>query len=115
MCGVLGGRSRLLLVWLPHSLKLHAHTNLLMHTGTCEPTRTRTLNALLKAHPLPRRSYVKSVDSFFLWQNIGGALLTLAPTVTYTLKARARGCCTALLCGVVLCCGGGWGVGLCER
>lgn len=33
--------------------------------------------------------YVKGTDGFFWWQNIGGALLTLAPALTYSLKAEA--------------------------
>jgi len=33
--------------------------------------------------------YVKGTDTFFWWQNIGGAFLTLAPALTYSLKAEA--------------------------
>lgn len=33
--------------------------------------------------------YVKGTDAFFWWQNIGGAFLTLAPALTYSLKSEA--------------------------
>jgi hypothetical protein len=33
--------------------------------------------------------YVKAIDSFFWWQNIGGALMTIAPALTYSLKKEA--------------------------
>lgn len=33
--------------------------------------------------------YVKDRASLFLWQNIGGGLLTIAPAVTYSLKKKA--------------------------
>lgn len=33
--------------------------------------------------------YVKGVESFFLWQNIGVGLMTIAPAVTYSLKKEA--------------------------
>jgi hypothetical protein len=33
--------------------------------------------------------YVKATDAFFWWQNIGGALMTIAPALTYSLKAEA--------------------------
>ncbi|KAL4445732.1 hypothetical protein ABPG77_008931 [Micractinium sp. CCAP 211/92] len=35
--------------------------------------------------------FVKGVDSFFLWQTIGGGLMTVAPAVTYSLKKLADG------------------------
>lgn len=33
--------------------------------------------------------YVKDAPSLFFWQNIGIALMTMAPTLTYTLKKEA--------------------------
>lgn len=36
-------------------------------------------------------SFVKGVDVFFLWQAIGGGLMTVAPALTYSLKARQGG------------------------
>jgi len=33
--------------------------------------------------------YVKDAPSFFIWQNIGLALMTIAPAITYTLKREA--------------------------
>ncbi|KAL4425888.1 hypothetical protein ABPG75_009904 [Micractinium tetrahymenae] len=35
--------------------------------------------------------FVKGVDSYFLWQAIGGGLMTVAPAVTYSLKKLADG------------------------
>jgi hypothetical protein len=28
------------------------------------------------------------MESLFLWQNVGGGLMTVAPAITYSLKAR---------------------------
>lgn len=33
--------------------------------------------------------FLKGDDSIFLWRNMGGALLTLLPAVTYSLKEKA--------------------------
>lgn len=53
--------------------------------------RTRSLDrsckleakhALRPAAPAYLRRYVKGVESFFLWQNIGAGLMTVTPAVT---------------------------------
>lgn len=52
----------------------------------------------LPACPSGRR-FVKGVEGFFFWQAIGAGLMTVAPAVTYSLKAR--GGAAAGLCVVV--------------
>ena len=35
---------------------------------------------------IAKRRYARGIESMFLWQNVGGSLLTLAPAITYSLK-----------------------------
>ena len=60
-------------------------------TLACQHTSLPLLshqNALLVIALCPGCRFAKGVDTFFLWQCIGGGLMTAAPAVTYSLKAR---------------------------